>query len=702
MSYLKYITSKSTVIDEEWLLNPELAYKHLTPKEKALFLLDQAIMLNYIERLCGGENKLPVLYAQYKNHLITWCYPDIDKEAIAEGVDFRVVNTNVACLLGKNPGKVYADECMSILATRSENSTAPAACVPSFYEPYLRFVERTYGLSNYIESEQISKNRSFSIGSSVSIPYFKIIRRSVIVSYEGDLPSYNFDYTKTAKYFADEGIDISSIFSFWSGYNWSGKTFNSVIGVLAAMSLEKDLNAIPTGSWLLAYYLVYKQVIAGVTLNPNNSLALSSANTFKRYITLFLVYLRKQYNVLFDDPELLSRFTADLNKSDATLLNSFLQAKDPAKVSVEMYNAFKQSYFGDFSELDLLNGRNGRANQSGYMNAKNTAGDDPDATEEPSGSQKKKSGDSDSDLLDINKLFDSAPSISDDEDSQKKESKKPKKKVSQKKKADTLDRMFDEMPEAEQDEEQPDTEDTGDADQITALFDEDPTKNEDDDQKDTTSSTDQILDELDSPPEDDSKGGNSNDGDNKDIDDMFDEDPTKSDSESSNVDDISAELDKAPTADGDESSNLNEDTVKKLEATINEMPGDDTGGQNTSSDKDQDPKSQNDTNSTDPKVKAKYEDQDTATHTKGLKLDDPGGVKLSMSEGETTSTVLYREELEAYIDSLLANPPSSLSVQTISAIKRLKAYWFYLLPVDQLHDFLRAMVKIPKSITIKK
>ena len=84
------------------------------------------------------------------------------------------------------------------------------------------------------------------------------------------------------------------------------------------------------------------------------------------------------------------------------------------------------------------------------------------------------------------------------------------------------------------------------------------------------------------------------------------------------------------------------------------------------------------------------------------KLDDKKGVKLSLSEGESTNSVLYREELEAYIDSLLANPPSILSVQTISALERLKAYWLYMMPVDQLHDWLRAMIRLPKSITIKK
>lgn len=100
-------------------------------------------------------------------------------------------------------------------------------------------------------------------------------------------------------------------------------------------------------------------------------------------------------------------------------------------------------------------------------------------------------------------------------------------------------------------------------------------------------------------------------------------------------------------------------------------------------------------------------EQITHTHSNATtiripKLDDKRGIRLSLSTGESTNTVLYREELNAFIDSLLANPPSSLSVQTIAAIKKLKANWLYLLSPKDCHDYLAAMVKLPKTIQLKK
>ena len=76
-------------------------------------------------------------------------------------------------------------------------------------------------------------------------------------------------------------------------------------------------------------------------------------------------------------------------------------------------------------------------------------------------------------------------------------------------------------------------------------------------------------------------------------------------------------------------------------------------------------------------------------------------MKLKLSEGESPDTVFYREELREYIDTLLKNPPSNFSVQTIAAIKRVRANWLYLLDVKCLYDFLSAIIKMPKTLKVK-
>ena len=96
------------------------------------------------------------------------------------------------------------------------------------------------------------------------------------------------------------------------------------------------------------------------------------------------------------------------------------------------------------------------------------------------------------------------------------------------------------------------------------------------------------------------------------------------------------------------------------------------------------------------------EDGDTHTQEPLPVVSDKRGVQLALSTGESTDTVLYRFELKAYVETLLANPPKYLDVQTISYLKRLLAFWWNCLSVQTLYDVLNSMVKVPKDYRIKK
>lgn len=578
MSFLKFIVKAESSINEAWLHDVEAAYHHASPKEKAFFMMDQAVMCNYLMRLYGADG-MPMLIAHYKNTLITWFFPDLEK--LYTSVDkgsrdpwVHLAYTNVRILLGIAPGKLDAEECKKVLMLHVD---VPRATDASFYAPYVLFVERSFGL--YTDLEQVAANRSFKISEPATIPSFKIEGRHLTVRYDVMFPSYNFDY-KSAGQFHKENIPVDSILSYWSGYNWTGQTFSGVIGVLAAQCLERDTNAIPKGSKMFAYLDLYKKLIENK--NISDSLALSSDATIqRRHVTAFLIYLRSRYNVVFDNPKLLGTFVSGA-PSDDKKLQDYLTADNPSEVSVEMYNAFKASCFGVFSELDLvLNGRTGRENQPGFMNATKTEKEDPDAKQD-------------------------TPEAPEDPE------KKPKKKEDKPKK------------EGEQPAEG-----------------EPPAPKED-------------VPKDQSAPDD--SGTNTDDVD------------ATAGPEAGNQD--------SPTEDNSASDTSTAETTPDEEPNSDMSSTDETGG------------------------------KDTHTQTQKLppvpKLDDKRGVKLSLSEGESTNTVLYRKELGAYIDSLLANPPSSLSVQVISTLKLIRSSWLNMLAVTDLYDFLRALVKLPKSVTIKK
>ena len=580
MSFLKCIVKADTGVPDQWLLNPDAAYRMLSDSEKSIYMLQLSILINYLDRVYGEEG-LPKLLSDYKKYVVSEYFNDIKKLYYKGTKDSRdpylnLAYPNIEILLGFSPNRIDASECNKVLSV--ENNRIPKIIDASFYAPYVLFLERTFGLERYVDSSALSSTRSFTIGHAVSIPTFRLVGKNITVRYEIVFPSYQFNYSKIGSLVAD-GISANTIWSYWAGYNWRGKTFSGVMGVLASQCLEKDANAIPKRSNMWGYLDVYRKV---VTISPyadrSNSLALSSLETSiqRRSIIKFICYLRENYNTTFDDKSLLSSFMTNVDFGDAKL-HDFFKAQTSKEVSVETYNAFKKSCFSTFSELDVvITGRTGQINQSGSLNAKKTKeSEDADAQQDK-------------------------PEESETQGDKNPEGTAPESTGSTGKQAD--ENVFD----------GPDASTT--------------------------------LENQDSSDETDDPGKSKNDPDPNDP----NEHPAGSDP------------DKAPDEElnnPDESSNEKEKSKR--------------------------------------------------THTQSTnlsipKLDDKKGLKLSLSEGESTNSVLYREELEAYIDSLLANPPSILSVQTISAIKRLKTYWLYMMPVDQVHDFLRAMVRLPKSITIKK
>ena len=559
MSFLKCIVKADAIVNDVWCNNVERAFHQASASEKALFLLDQAVICHYLTTMCG-ENGLPSLIAHYKGTLKTWFLPDVAKlfnDVPSERRDpiVNVAYPNICVLLGvTNLGAIDKDECIKLLDLDMD---IPRATDNTFYVPYLSFVSGTNGLERYAEIDAtIGNNRSFSINQTVSIPSFKIIGRHLTTRYDVLLPSYTFDCLETSR-FATDGIDINSILAYWAGYNWRGVNFSSVIGVLAAQCLEKDTNAIPRGSKLFGYLDVYKRLMCTNNCEPFASLALSSDTTIqRRNIIKFVVHLRRRYGVLFDNPKLLSTYLHGTNDDTVTPLHKYLNATSPSDISVEMYNAFKSSCFGNFSELDLvINGRIDRKGQAGYLNATKTEKeDDPDAKQDNPEKSEKSEGDT---------------------------------------------------PEG-----------------------------------------------------------------------------TAPDETGTNPDDDKTKSEKQEETQDSSSDNKSDSDASPAETTPDEEPNSDK-------------ESNNDT----------INQSNTHTQQKRFsvpKLDDKRGVKLSLSEGETTNTVLYRKELGAYIDSLLANPPSFLSVQAISVLKILRSSWLNMLSPTDLHDFINALVRLPKSITLKK
>ena len=81
-------------------------------------------------------------------------------------------------------------------------------------------------------------------------------------------------------------------------------------------------------------------------------------------------------------------------------------------------------------------------------------------------------------------------------------------------------------------------------------------------------------------------------------------------------------------------------------------------------------------------------------------VSDKEGVKLELTSSETTDTVFYRMELKAYIDSVLSNPPKTISQQKIQVLRKIEAYWLNILTPQCLYDLINTVIKLPSEFEI--
>ena len=585
-SFIKFICPTNVPCDNEWLIDPDTAFKAAGTNAKVSFILGQAVALNYLERVFNSA--LPSLINEYKEKVVRDWMPELEYAVESESDDpekTKAAYVQAEYLLMQT-GEISAEE---IEAWMKPIEGAPVTLQNTFYSPYLRFLERAHRAANY-GGEYAESTESFSIPGPVSLPTFALRGDCLCVNEDITFPSYKYDYKSNHEYGNSQyGLGVASIFSYWRGYDWKNVNFNGVVGVLASQCLELDTNTYPDNSLLWVYNDIYRAVTSWEPYfkEESNLQWLSSESNFLRQCVLhFLMDLRDRYNIKFDDADLLAKIIGKDNE-DANKLHAFLTAEKPSEVSVEMYDAFQKSDFARYSELDLIKYK--RLSSRELM----------EAAIDAKGSR-------------------------------------------------LSNKSFDEL----------DEEDSSDTPQ-------------DDPASDT--------------PADEPKANRRR----------------LSDKSFDDLDAESEEEGAAQPDDGDDTAETENQPDETEESSDNDPNGTDgtEEGQDADTFPDDEPNAtEDDPNGSDDNQSHTHNTQ----HNEVTRTDDKKGVKLELSAGETTDSVLYKIELEAYIDSLIANPPDFLSVQKVELLKRMKAYWLNFLNVDCLVGFLKSVIKLPKYLNLKQ
>lgn len=581
-SSFKFITAKNSPIFKDWYDNRDLAYENSPIESKLFFLMNQCIMLSYLNKAYDSmvssntsrvyDNGFLYLITNYKNDFIIPAINEL-RNKIQYFENSKVTEEileQLNILINDSTIRINSELCISTL-TQYRSDLVPCAFEnndASFYRPYLLFVEKAVSTETLLDANIIDKAHSFKIVDDVTIPSFSVTADNLfVVSYEQRFSSYVYDPKKDIELDKTLNIGPSSIFSFLYGYDWSSWTFNGFLGVLASMCLELDANVIPQSSLMWVYYFLYRTVFGWTphAKTRSNSLALSSnINLARRCVLTFIAAVCNRHKVKVDDTNLLGDLLSDSKDDTADNLHKYLNAKDASSVSVEMYTAFKRSIFGTFEELDFKKSKKQSLDKIMTLQARS------DKEVSPS-------------IANVNSIS-------------------------------ALPQYL----------------------------------------RDSTFGLESVLIETGNRIKlaKNAAGGI-----------YFNAEAEQEKDEATPEEEADSKKPENPDSDD---MNPDEDPVTMPESNNEEM-----------------------------------EDEDTHTQQPLPQVSDKRGIKLDLSLNENTDTVLYRFELKAYVDALLANPPKYLDVQTISYLKKLKAFWWNCLSVQTLYDVLNTMVKVPKAYRIK-
>ena len=190
------------------------------------------------------------------------------------------------------------------------------------------------------------------------------------------------------------------------------------------------------------------------------------------------------------------------------------------------------------------------------------------------------------------------------------------------------------------------------------------------------------------------------------------DDVEESDSKSATSKTPDLTLDDMPTDDSTEQGGDNLPDISDLgedeRGDVGATGDDDTPGTKSDNGKDEstDGETEDDTEKSDTEGEEKSDKQRDKISMRPVPppadVSDKEGVKLELTSSETTDTVFYRMELKTWIDSILDNPPKTISQQKIQVLRKIEAFWLNILTPQCLHDLIDSVVKLPAMFNIHK
>lgn len=335
-----------------WKADCESAFRGLSLAGKCKHLVRQALMVNFVYRVYHKEPWF--LFTEYRDQLLRWV--DEINGNTGENDPMIAMAIRVTKMLlnaGEENTFLYPSlqEMEVYLDPSSDTEPIPRIGERGFYIPYAHFVIKTAAYKEVGKGHAIDKADKFS-HPLAAVPMLNFFDNYVLIEYV-PVAEYKFDPELLNDTKDIHGKFFKSFYGYLLCMDWSEKQISQILALISNYALVLDTNAINQNNVAMVYNKLRRTIFEYAGNIPANIVC--DALHVKELIS-FILILRKEKKVEVDEPQLLAAFikngnSANLTEDEKLLVDYFSKVKTDTETSLEEFQAFKRSVFGDFDEL---------------------------------------------------------------------------------------------------------------------------------------------------------------------------------------------------------------------------------------------------------------------------------------------------------------------------------------------------------------
>lgn len=350
---LKIIT---TFRENRVLEDPYTEFMSMNCMERCYFLYQQSVVVNYIEFIYSS-NDLPFLQ-EYKSKLRLWMTLTnaYDASHLEQTFCDKTKVFVFWMLNGADTSNLplLQDEAISLGENLYSHLSLKSKEKVWHYDLLINRFDKAYIDFLYCSTNNSASDKKYEM---VNLPSLYYTGDVIYISNDSLSTHYLYNQKLVNELNDLANCGTKNFMSFLLCFDMKDFKFKQIVGWIASLTIELDINAFSNNSSMMSFLKLYSLVYGWKShLDKYRHLsALSSQDNLGRCLIYFTYLIRKHYKVKFDDASLLARILSNMSGNVDSKVKEFLEANKASDISIEQLNAFDSSILSEFDELRINN-----------------------------------------------------------------------------------------------------------------------------------------------------------------------------------------------------------------------------------------------------------------------------------------------------------------------------------------------------------